>query len=208
MRTTQFLLANCIFITCVFITQLSYAQSTDQLTGTDNTPENRQLRVLAPTLALEQIDRAVLNRLLQEITDDPDTTAARIGVENTQLQDIFIILSNAHGFINDNDIANVHAMCKAWDASTLDGTARVEEALDAYARRAQFTKDFIAKYYNIVLADIEAELSPVSLPMFRSYMEDRRRRMASAGAMMTGSIVQNSRSGAESIQFHCRSEPH
>ena len=201
MRTTQFLLAYC-----VFITQLSYAQSADQLTSTDNTSENRQLRVLAPTLAVEQIDRAVLNRLLQEITDDPDTTAARIGVETTQLQDIFIILSNAHGFINDNDMANVRAMCKAWEASTLDGTARVEEALDAYTRRAQFTKDFIAKYYNIVLADIEAELSPASLPMFQSYMEDRRRRMASAGAAMAGSIVQNSRSGAETIQFHCRSD--
>jgi len=205
MRTTQFLLAHCVFITCVYITQLGYAQSADQLSSTDDTTEYRQLRVLAPTLAAEQIDRAVLNRLLQEITDEPDTTAARIGVETTQLKDIFIILSNAHGFINDNDMANVRAMCKAWEASALDGTARVEEALDAYARRAQFTKDFIAKYYNIVLADIEAELNGTAITLFQTYMDDRRRRMANAGTAVTGAVVQNSRSGAETIRYQCRS---
>ena len=88
--------------------------------------------------------------------------------------------------------------------SELEDDSRIEEALNAYKRRAQFTKDFIAKYYQIVLMDIEAVLQGPSLVRFSSYMEDRRRRMASSGAITWGAVVENVTSGREAVHFHCR----
>lgn len=166
----------------------------------------RELRVLSPTLAPEQIDRAVLNRLFQEILDDPQAIADLLGVDAIQLQDIQTVLSNAHGFINDNDMANINAMCAAWKNSDRIGIARIEEALTAYNQRAQFTRDFIAQYYGIVLTTIEQQLDTASLNRFNSYMTDRRRRMANTGATTLGSVSHNVRSGEESIRFHCRAE--
>ncbi len=168
-------------------------------------PQTRALRVLSPTLAPEQIDRAVLNRLLQEILTNPEATATQFGMDTLQLQDMLTLIANAHGFINDNEPANVQAMCSTWDNSDLQGEARIDAALAAYARRAQFTLDFIALYYRVVLANIEAGLSAQALPRFQAYMDDRRRRMASAGATTGGAVSQNARSGEESIRFHCRS---
>ena len=81
---------------------------------------------------------------------------------------------------------------------------RYEEALEAYKWRAQFTKDFIAKYYRIVLMDVEAVLEAPSLVRLTSYMEDRRRRMAASGAMTWGAVVENVTSGKEAVDFHCR----
>lgn len=175
-------------------------QSADELRAT------RDLRVLSPTLAPEQIDRAVLNRLMQEILDNPNATAHALQLDQAQLRDVLTLLSNAHGFINDNELANVQAMCATWDKSALSGDARITEALAAYDRRAQFTKDFIARYYNVVLANIEAGLDAKSLQIFQAYMVDRRRRMASAGAISGSAVSANARSGAESIQFHCREQ--
>ena len=172
--------------------------------ATEDLAESHELRILSPTLAPEQIDRAVLNRLMQEILDDPESTASNFFLLPAQINDMLTLLSNAHGFINDNDIANIRAMCAAWDNSQLTGDARIREALSAYDKRAQFTKDFIAKYYNFVLDNIEAELDERSLTRFRSYMDDRRRRMASAGAVVAGAVSGNIRSGEESIRFHCR----
>jgi hypothetical protein len=74
------------------------------------------------------------------------------------MEDIFITISNARSFINNNEIANIRAMCDAWNNSDETGDARIELALDAYKQRNQFTKNFIAKYYNIVLIDIESTL--------------------------------------------------
>ena len=176
----------------------------ESLQTTEDLPESHELRILSPTLAPEQIDRAVLNRLMQEILDNPESTAANFLLQPAQLHDMLTLLSNAHGFINDNDIANIRAMCAAWDKSQLTGDARIREALAAYDKRAQFTKDFIAKYYNFVLGNIQAELDERSLSRFQSYMDDRRRRMASAGAVVTSAVSGNIRSGEESIQFHCR----
>jgi len=193
---------------CTLIASLGLAQdiSSFPLSSADAVPQaaQRELHVLSPTLAVEQIDRAVLNRLLQEISNDPVATASRLGASSTQLQAIFTILSNAHGFINDNDMANVRAMCKTWDASTLEGMARIEAALDAYKRRAKFTRDFNATYYRVVLPDIEAELGGPATTLLQNYMADRRRRMAKAGTAMAGTVVQNARSGADSSHFHCR----
>lgn len=168
--------------------------------------EPRELRILSPTLAPEQIDRAVLNRLMQEILTRPDAMAQSLDLEQEQLKDVLTLLSNAHGFINENDPANVQAMCATWDKSNLSGEARINEALAAYDRRAQFTRDFIAQYYTVVLANIEAGLDETSLQKFQAYMDDRRRRMASAGAMPASAVSGNARSGAESIRFHCRSQ--
>lgn len=164
----------------------------------------RQLKVIAPTIAAEEIDRAVLNRLMQEIANAPEVAKIRLGVNDSQLQDIFIAISNAHSFINGSEMANVRAMCNAWKYSKLSGDERINQALDAYSTREQFTKDFIAKYYRVVLFDIESILPDTTKPSFNAYMDDRRRRMASAGAVSWGSVVENVRSGAETVRFHCR----
>jgi len=164
----------------------------------------RELNVLAPTIAVEEIDRAVVNKLMQEISNDPETTKTRLAASDAQLEDIFIIISNARSFINNSEMANVRAMCNAWNRSELEDDSRIEEALNAYKRREQFTKDFIAKYYRIVLMDIEAVLQGPSLVRFASYMEDRRRRMASSGAITWGAVVENVTSGREAVHFHCR----
>ena len=50
--------------------------------------ELRELRVLAPTLAAEEIDRAVLNKLMQEIIDDPQTAENRLGISAEKIEDI------------------------------------------------------------------------------------------------------------------------
>ena len=164
----------------------------------------RELTVLAPTLAVEEIDRAVLNKLMQEIANDPVTTKNRLGVSKEIVEDIFVTISNAKGFINDNEHANVQAMCNAWDNSTKKGDDRVSEALDAYKNRDQFTKTFVAKYYRLVLFDIES-LLPISAKVkFDVYMDDRRRRMATSGTRSWGSVVENVKSGREVVNFHCR----
>lgn len=197
-----------VLVGCVlFVMHASSAQEltiSESLQTARDFPESNELRILSPTLTPEQIDRAVLNRLMQEILDDPENTANNFLLQPAQLQDMLTLLSNAHGFINDNDFANIRAMCDAWDKSGLTGDARIREALAAYDKHAQFTKDFIARYYNFVLGNIEAELDERSLTRFRSYMDDRRRRMASAGAVVAGAVSGNLRSGEESIQFHCR----
>lgn len=199
------ILAACM----LFAVHVSSAQDlpvSESLQNSERLLNSQELRILSPTLAPEQIDRAVLNRLMQEILDNPEGTASNFLLQPAQLQDMLTLLSNAHGFINDNDFANVQAMCTAWEKSTLTGDARTREALAAYDKRAQFTKDFIARYYRFVLANIEAELDDLSLPRFRTYLDDRRRRMASAGAVVGASVSGNLRSGEESIRFHCRIE--
>ncbi len=166
--------------------------------------EGRALNVIAPTIAPEEIDRVVLNRLMQQIARDPDTVRAQLEVSDEQLQDIFITISNARNFVNNSEMANVRAMCRAFNDSELQGDARIQKALDAYKVRARFTTNFIARYYRIVLADVEVGLSDVSLTLFNEYMEDRRRRMANAGTVTWGVVVENISSGTESVEFHCR----
>ena len=169
-----------------------------------NRGDQRELTVLAPTLAVEEIDRAVLNKLMQEIASDPMTAKNRLGVSEEIVDDIFVTISNAKGFINDNEHANVQAMCNAWDHSTKKGDDRISEALDAYKNRDQFTKTFVAKYYRLVLFDIES-LLPISAKVkFDVYMDDRRRRMATSGTRSWGSVVENVKSGREVVNFHCR----
>ena len=165
--------------------------------------EPRELNVLVPTIAPEEIDRAVLNRLMQDIANRPEQTKTELLINDSQLQDIFITISNARSFINNSEMANVRAMCSAWNNSELEGDPRYKEALEAYKWRAQFTKDFIAKYYRIVLMDVEAVLEAPSLVRLTSYMEDRRRRMAASGAMTWGAVVENVTSGKEAVDFHC-----
>jgi hypothetical protein len=167
-------------------------------------PQPRDLTVLTQTLSAEQLDRAVLNRLMQELHSDPESSKARLALSDNQLEGVFITLSNARGFINGSEMANVHAMCSAWEESTAEGDERIAEAIAAYSAREQRTQSFIAKYYGIVLLEIESLLSEQSLPLFRAYMDDRRRRLANAGMTSWGSPVQNISAGADSIKFHCR----
>ena len=166
--------------------------------------EVRDLKILAPTLAPEEIDRAVLNKLMQEIADNPKITEERLGVSSEQIDDIFIIISNAKSFINNNEMANVRAMCNAWNSSNFRDDKRTQEAIDAYKTRDQFTKNFIAKYYRLVLFDIESLLHPSEQEKFNAYMNDRRRRMATSGARSWGSVVENIKSGRDAVNFHCR----
>lgn len=166
--------------------------------------EPRDLNVIGSTLAPEEIDRAVLNRLMQEIAHQPDRTASVLGLSRETLQDVFISISNARNFINDNEMANLRAMCGAWDRSSLEGEARIEEALKAYKQRRQLTLNFIQKFYRLVIVDIESILTEPEQLKFGRYMDDRRRRMASAGNVYSSAVVENVRSGAESVRFHCR----
>ena len=164
----------------------------------------RELTVLTQTLSAEQIDRAVLNRLMQEINSEPANTKVRMGINDSQLQELFITISNTRGFINGSEITNVRAMCAVWNESTTQGESRIAEAIAAYKKREQLTQTFIAKYYSVVLFDLEAILDEESLPLFRDYMNDRRRRLANAGMTSWGSPVQNISAGTDTINFHCR----
>jgi hypothetical protein len=141
---------------------------------------------------------------MQEINSEPADTKARIGINDNQLQELFITISNARGFVNGSEMANVRAMCAVWNESTTQGESRIAEAIAAYKTREQLTQTFIAKYYSVVLFDIEAILDEESLPLFRDYMNDRRRRLANAGMTSWGSPVQNIRAGTGTIDFHCR----
>lgn len=163
----------------------------------------RELSVLAPTLSEEEIDPAVLNRLMQEIARRPELVKSQLKIDDDKLQDIFITLSNARNFINTNEMASIRVMCQTWDNSKLTGEDRISEALQAYEHRTGFTKNFIARFYKIVLNDIEHGLNQPALISFKQYMDDRRRRMASAGKVTTGIPTQNVRSGAEAVTFHC-----
>ncbi len=175
----------------------------EEIRALDN-EQPRELNVLVPTIAPEEIDRAVLNRLMQDIANRPEETKSVLSVNDAQMQDIFITISNARSFINNSEMANVRTMCNAWNNSELEGDPRYQEALDAYNWRAQFTRDFIARYYRIVLMDIEAILEGPSQVRFASYMEDRRRRMANSGATSWGTVAENVTSGREAVDFHCR----
>ena len=166
--------------------------------------EVRDLKILAPTIAPEEIDRAVLNKLMQEIADNPKITEERLGVSSEQIDDIFITISNAKSFINNNEMANVRAMCNAWNSSNFSDDKRTQEAIDAYKTRDQFTKNFIEKYYRLVLFDIESLLHPSEQEKFNAYMNDRRRRMATSGTRSWGSVVENIKSGRDAVNFHCR----
>ena len=190
------------------ITQIGVGSNLDPAARANEIRNNeespRELSVLAPTIAAEEIDRAVLNRLIKEITNEPETTKIRLGISDTTMKDILITLSNARSFINNNEMANVRAMCDSWNKSNLIGDARIEQALDAYKQRDQFTKNFIAKYYRVVLFDIQSILNETEKKKFELYMNDRRRRMATSGTSSWGSVVENVSSGRDTVNFHCR----
>ena len=133
-----------------------------------------------------------------------DTEADRLKLDTNRAKQEFVTISNARGFINGSEIANVRAMCAAWDESAASGDARITQALASYKAREQLTQTFIAKYYGAVLFEVEAFLDEKSLTLFRTYMNDRRRRLANAGMTSWGSPVQNIRAGTGTIDFHCR----
>lgn len=169
--------------------------------------ESNELTVIAATIAPEELDRVVLNRLLQDIGRDPQRTAEILSVDQDLLNEIQISLSNAANFINDNEMANVRAMCQAWNASAAnDEQTRITMAVETYKQRRQFTRDFIARFYRIVIMEIESYLPPPALLQFQAYLEDRRRRMANAGNVVSAAVVENFSSGAETVRFHCRND--
>ena len=152
----------------------------------------------------EEIDRAVLNRLMQEISSAPQRTASITGLEAETLEKIFISLSNARNFINIDETLNVKAMCDAWKNSNFQGDARIKEALEAYTERRQHTLTFIEGFYRNVLTEIESLLSEEEKPRFTHYMNDRRRRMADAGISSRNMNPDDMTRGAEAIHFFCR----
>jgi hypothetical protein len=163
----------------------------------------RQLTVLAPTLSAAEIDQAILNRLMQEIAKTPSQVMGELRLDETKLQDLFISLSNARSFINTNEIASIRSMCNSFNNSELNGDDRIAESLAAYERRSGYTKRFIASFYKTLISDIEHGLSPQSLVSFQDYMDDRRRRMATAGNVTLGIPTDNVNSGREAVEFHC-----
>ncbi len=168
-----------------------------------------ELTVLAPTIAPEELDRVVLNRLLLELSREPVAMQERLGIDAQLLEEVQVSLANASGFINDNEMANIRAMCEAWKesaASDLQATDRIALALDAYKARRQFTRDFIARFYRIVILEIESFLPEPAVLRFNDYLNDRRRRLANAGNVVAGAVVENVSSGAETVRFHCRSD--
>ena len=176
----------------------------DALQSLDPAIKPRELRVLTPSLAPEELNRAVLNRLLQEIVHTPERAADTLALNDAELQNTTVYLSNARSFINNNESANLLAMCRAWDDSLATGDERIAEALDAYKQRRQLTLDFIERFYNVVIADIENALDEQSRFQFQRYLEDRRRRMANSGATSFGAVVENISSGRETVQSHCQ----
>ncbi len=152
----------------------------------------------------EEIDRAVLNRLMQEIASAPQRTASITGLEAETLEKIFISLSNARNFINIDEMQNVKAMCGAWKISNFQGDARIREALEAYTKRRQHTLIFIEGFYRNVLTEIESLLSEEEKPRFTHYMNDRRRRMADAGISSRIMNPDDMTRGAEAIHFFCQ----
>ena len=167
--------------------------------------EVRDLKILAPTIAPEEIDRAVLNKLMQEIADNPKITAEE-SLES--LQNKLTI------FLSQYPMPKVSLTIMRWltlEQCAMLGTAQIlamirehKKRLDAYKTRDQFTKNFIAKYYRLVLFDIESLLHPSEQEKFNAYMNDRRRRMATSGTRSWGSVVENIKSGRDAVNFHCR----
>lgn len=163
----------------------------------------QELNVLNPGLAPEEIDRAVLTRLLNEINIDAEQVAILLDASGEELEEISITLANARSFVNSNEMASVRAMCNAWNNSRLTGDDRIREALDAYKTGKQFTLNFVQRYYSVVIRDIQAILDNQSSALFDRYLQDRRLRMANSGSAYASAIVENVRSGAESVEFHC-----
>ena len=158
-----------------------------------------------PGLEPEEIDRAVLNRLMQEIASAPRRTSSITGLKEETLQKIFISLSNARNFINVDEMRNVKAMCDTWNHSAFQASARIREALEAHAERRQHTLTFVEGFYRNVLTEIESLLNAAEKPRFAHYMDDRRRRMADAGISSWNMNPDDLAHGAEAIHFYCRS---
>ena len=152
----------------------------------------------------EEIDRAVLNRLMQEIASAHQRTASITGLEAETLEKIFISLSNARNFINIDEMQSVKVMCDTWNHSDFQGDARIREALNAHAQRRQYTLTFIEGFYQNVLTEIESLLSAAEKPRFTHYINDRRRRMADAGISSRNMNPDDLARGAEAIHFYCR----
>ena len=157
-----------------------------------------------PGLEPEEIDRAVLNRLMQEIVSAPRRTASITGLKEETLRKILISLSNAKNFINVDEMRNVKAMCDTWNYSEFQGSARIREALEAHAERRQHTLTFVEGFYRNVLTEIESLLSATEKSPFAHYMDDRRRRMADAGISSRNMNPDDLAGGAEAIHFYCR----
>ena len=157
-----------------------------------------------PGLEPEEIDRAVLNRLMQEIASAPRRTASITGLKEETLKKIFISLSNARNFINVDEMRNVKAMCDTWNHSDFQASARIREALEAHEERRQHTLTFVEGFYRNVLTEIESLLSAAEKPRFAYYMDDRRRRMADAGISSRNMDPDDMARGAEAIHFYCR----
>ena len=157
-----------------------------------------------PRLEPKEIDRAVLNRLMQEIASAPRRTSSITGLKEETLQKIFISLSNARNFINVDEMRNVKAMCDTWNHSDFLASARIREALEAHEERRQHTLTFVEGFYRNVLTEIESLLSAAEKPRFAHYMDDRRRRMADAGISSRNMDPDDMARGAEAIHFYCR----
>tara|TARA_B100000989_G_scaffold93830_1_gene68167 strand:- start:219 stop:818 length:600 start_codon:yes stop_codon:yes gene_type:complete len=158
-----------------------------------------------PGLEPEEIDRAVLNRLMQEIASAPRRTSSITGLKEETLKNIFISLSNARNFINVDEMRNVKAMCDTWNHSDFQTSARIREALEAYAEKRQHTLTVVEGFYRNVLTEIESLLNAAEKPRFAHYMDDRRRRMADAGISSRNMNPDDLAHGAEAIHFYCRS---
>lgn len=183
--------------------QVERTLNADAAIDSAKSKNTRELTVLAPTLSTAEIEQAVLNRLMQDIAKTPDQIMNELRIDSDKLQDIFISLSNARNFINTNEISSVRAMCDAFHKTLASGEDQIAEALAAYELRSGYTKKFIASFYRLLIRDIEVGLSPQALVSFRAYMDDRRRRMATAGNVTLGIPTQNVSSGREAVEFHC-----
>ena len=88
-------------------TEINISEKTKAINAYRN-PQPRDLTILAQTLAAEELDRAVLNRLMQEISTQPERTQARIGLSESQLREIFVanfLRHNHHSiFVTDDHV--------------------------------------------------------------------------------------------------------
>ena len=99
-------------------------------------------------------------------------------------------------------MANVRAMCNAWNGSNFRDDKRTQKRLTRIRLVISLRKILLQN--TIVLFDIESLLNPSEQEKFNAYMNDRRRRMDTSGTRSWGSVVENIKSGRDAVNFHCR----
>jgi len=152
---------------------------------------------------VDDIKRAVLIRLMTDIQTNPQRVNAESGLNNAELDEIFVLLSNARHFVNDNVIANTRKMCASWKRSHLQDQARVEAAVEAYNASVKQNKLYINRHYRMVLLQIENYINETSWRSLNAYLNDRNTRLSRDRSLSASLELHISQENAESLHARC-----